>query len=63
MLIVTPPGYVLTSDGHFVKGGPMNILLGPGMRMDSAGNITYDFPKFDDSAFPKFEVPIKINNS
>jgi hypothetical protein len=46
MLIVVPAGYVLTSGGQLVPGGPSCIVLGAGMRMDSGGRIWSEFPQF-----------------
>ena len=46
MLIIPPPGWVLASGGYFVRGGPQNLLLGPGMRLLSSGQVIDEESRF-----------------
>jgi hypothetical protein len=55
MLIVAPPGYVLTSGNQFVRGGPLLTAPAPGMHMLSDGSLVHDGPTFQEPPpFPKF---------
>lgn len=43
MLIIPPTGYILTSAGEFIPGGPSLV----GFQMDSVGRIYDIYPKFN----------------
>ncbi len=47
MLTHVSPGFVLTTDNRIVRGGPMNVVVGPGMRLNTDGTVTDDSPKWD----------------
>ena len=53
-MIITTPGYTLTSDGRFLGGGPSCVILAPGQQMDSAGRV-YD-------THPRYETPLPIQS-
>ncbi len=47
MLVAVPAGYILTSNGRFIRGGPSLIALEPGLELRSDGQIIPTGPRFE----------------